>query len=30
MLLSLSEGSPLPPIPFPAAPLGLWGRREVR
>ena len=26
----LVEGFALPPIPFPAAPLGLWGRREVR
>ena len=26
----LDEGFSLPPIPFPAAPLGLWGKREVR
>lgn len=30
LLLCLSVGSPCPPFPFPAAPLGLWGRREVR
>ena len=26
----LVGGLSLPPFPFPAAPLGLWGRREVR
>lgn len=26
----LVEEFSLPPIPFPAAPLGLWGKREVR
>ena len=26
----LVHGFSLPPIPFPAAPLGLWGKREVR
>lgn len=26
----LVGGFSLPPFPFPAAPLGLWGKREVR
>lgn len=26
----LVEGFSLPPFPFPAAPLGLWGKRRVR
>lgn len=26
----LVGGLSLPPFPFPAAPLGLWGRRKVR